>query len=332
MKEHLRDLARQKILMAARLKNLHSREESLKGTEQQFKVENENLQHEIQELSLSQSSNAKDVAAVTKEAEQTAAVKVAEAKAKATEDVKDFETKLLQSTQAEILKLKDELRQRQVHEGRAEKDLLQEEHNVQAEEREASEALSRAKREDELAKKQVDMELIEANAVSRNIVDGARRQAAEIREKARAGGFSDGVTQAQSLLQDQAKMSDELSQKETEIKKMTIEFNEKMDHQVSQHEHELSVRAEEDRQAMKAMLEMEIKGKLQKEEKELNDAVAKRHSDFLAEMARAEKEEARIIAVDKENADLRARTAQLKFDVAHQKEEFDRILIETPDI
>jgi hypothetical protein len=331
LRERIKEQGRQKMLMAARLKNLHSREESFQETEQKYNIENDRLKHQISEVEATRSAAALEAKKTEQAAEQSVLLATKQASEKAKKDVQTFKATTLQAAQAEISRLQDELRRRSAHESHAEQELFQQEHNVQAERKEADDALAKAKLGGVISKEQAEWELRESQTQARNLVDEARRVAAAVRERARSGGFEDGLQSAQGLLQEQMKAEDTLSEKEVEMKRLSSEFKEKMDHQISAQQHDLVAMKENERKKMHAELEEQFNSQVRRESEAQEAAIQARRKDFMSEKSRAEKEENDIKLLEKENADLRAQVESLRDQLKHEKQEMTWKLVDGVD-
>jgi hypothetical protein len=74
---------------------------------------------------------------------------------------------------------------------------------VQAEKKEADDALGKAQYDHQITQEQIKLAWRDALEQSRSIVQKARREASRIREDARTGGIAAGVMESQTLLQTQ---------------------------------------------------------------------------------------------------------------------------------
>eukprot|EP00299_Pterocystis_sp_00344_P006039 c177_g1_i1.p1 GENE.c177_g1_i1~~c177_g1_i1.p1 ORF type:complete len:632 (-),score=163.85 c177_g1_i1:29-1924(-) len=328
LKSRLKEQARDKLLTAARLKNLHNREEQFKETEQKYKIENEHLRHEIKELDLTQNANKQEVNAAEQAAQQAVAEAAKEAGQHARVEVEHFEQKTLKALQDEISELKAELKRRVAHESHAEQELLQQEHNAQAEKKEADDAVAKAQYELGKAQEQVQLELVESQKKSREVVDEARRTAAAIRETARAGGENEGRLEAQGLIEKQAQRQDSLRLKESEIHQMSSDFKEKMDKQITNHDLELTNFIDKERQRIKAEVDAGVENQLKQDESTQEQKIQEMKNKYLAERSRAEQEEKQTHDIELDNEKLQSEASNLKSELERQKQELARAQME----
>jgi len=330
IKDRIKSKAKEKLLMAARMKNLHNKEEGVKETQQRLDIENERLRHQIAEVETTHKQAQKEADKAKSDAEQSVLVETEAAKERATEDVASFKATTLEAAQQEISQLQEQLRRRAVHENRAESELMQLERNTQAESLEAREALAKTEHDSEIAQKQISWELQQAEIRSHEIVDEARRQAAQMREAARSGGYNEGRLGAETLLQSQNKAMSELEVKSSEMKKLNNEFKEKMDRQIREKEVEMERRAHDEAAQMHADLEKEVFGRLEHDKDQVEAAIRQKQADFAAEKARVEKEEselADLLTVDKH---LQSQVDELTWQLKHEKEELTRVQADAP--
>jgi len=321
LKEQLKSEAREKILMAARLKNLHHREESLKGAEAKYAKDNENLKHQVEEVKLTQLENAPSIALAREEIQKKSIEVVEEAKSKAETAERSFEKSTLTGAKSEIAKLKIKIHKKEDRESNMEVQMLQQEHNVQAEKKEADDDLAKAEFEAKRANKQIELELKETHEKSRWLVDEARRKAAKFREDARVAGMKFAENDIQKKKTEEEMRGLELVQEEKEMKDLSQQFRE--------HNEKQRREFEDAGKTKEKMAEEQLKLRIEREEHEalaqlqVSLTNEKQHVTGVTQtlnqhIVSAEQD---MTTLSKQNQDLHHEIASLKDAITHQREE-----------
>eukprot|EP00301_Raphidiophrys_heterophryoidea_P006569 c12641_g1_i2.p1 GENE.c12641_g1_i2~~c12641_g1_i2.p1 ORF type:complete len:647 (+),score=214.60 c12641_g1_i2:35-1975(+) len=327
LKTQLKLEARDKILMAARMKNLHHREEMLKDTEATFLKDNESLKHQVDEIKLTQTENAVDIARAREEIQKQSIQAVEEAKSKAEVAERSFEESTLNGAKAEISKLKLQIQRKESRDGEMELQMLQQEHNVQAEKKEADDQLLNAQWEAQRAAKQIDLERTTSTQKAKWIVDEARRKAAKIREDARVAGMKAAEEQVRLEKLEENVRGQQLVQEEGETRDLAKEFRERTEKQLKEFEltslekfkqREAELHQRMLRSSSESVSQAQGAAAAQAAQVSRDTEVMNRH---VAEI------ETGIAAATKRNQSLKAEIAKVQSDMVREKQELTAQLL-----
>lgn len=274
-REHLKKAVQEKLLMAAKVKNLHVREQTLEDKQSQVEKSNQALKHQLDEVRLTQESNAAVVSESLDEAIRTKASVVESAKADAEVAETEFKKNVLGKAEDDIARLKVEIAQRKLKEQRMQDELLAQESSVQAELKEADDVVSKAKWDLSVAQEQAKIELSTARDKSLDIVDEARRKAAALREHAREKGMHESEAEYVKEVAQHEKEAETLKEEEEAVSKLAVEFEEKTAKQIQEKEASMREEVDNKRRAMDENLvrrsETEVKELRAEEDRRLRD-------------------------------------------------------------